>query len=732
MSPTEFPGSLKAPTGERLTGHSQWAALAIRKVLASIENEAKNEVLATEKADLLHLMPVRGSLQQDDDFKDEIKEFNIGIIGAGAAGLFTAMILDYLNKNYNLNAKYEILEANDEDRLGGRLYTYFFNVKDNEERKHQYFDVGAMRFPEIKTMDRTFQLLDKVGMKAPVNPKDPQPGDLITYYMAGKNCPKLYNGVQTIDTNITAKTFGITGLSETIAATNPDELIAEKISYWVKLYPKDPALFWEGLTSEVDQFSVRQYLTNKGFDYNTIEYLETIESGNRWYDQGVSEMILESIDFDHDKPWKCVEGGAQQIAKHMLANLNPESFLNPDRPVLFKKSVKAISYVQVPEEKPHGHDGTKCGSRYRVQVNVRGEDAPRTYHTVFNSAPLGAMQHMQLEGLNLDWDVKRAIRNLGYGASCKVGIRFKTLWWLKEPYNITEGGVAKTDLPIRTCVYPSYNVHDDDPDREHRNEPGVLLASYTWSQEANRIGALIDRATDKTSSTEDEEELKELLLHDLARLHTPTSDPKNPFYDPNDAYQKTYAFLADQYLDHYAWDWYADRHAVGAFAYFGPGQFQHMYPAVTKTDGKHVIIGEAASAHHAWVVGALESAVRGVYQFLFKHSKRSTAAHKATEAYNNDKIPGPFGPLPYEYDRTKEVLVPGDLPCVGEGNRPEDIKNSGHLPPAVGEIARAQVVFESARLRQGTEILDPAKITEDDVVAFTRALEGLSVEDIAA
>jgi hypothetical protein len=29
-----------------------------------------------------------------------------------------------------------------------------------------------------------------------------------------------------------------------------------------------------------------------------------------------------------------------------------------------------------------------------------------------------------------------------------------------------------------------------------------------------------------------------------------------------------------------------------------------------------VIIGEAASPHHAWVVGALESAVVGVYQWL--------------------------------------------------------------------------------------------------------------------
>ena len=32
--------------------------------------------------------------------------------------------------------------------------------------------------------------------------------------------------------------------------------------------------------------------------------------------------------------------------------------------------------------------------------------------------------------------------------------------------------------------------------------------------------------------------------------------------------------------------------------------------------GQLYLIGEAASAHHAWIVGALESAVRGVYYLL--------------------------------------------------------------------------------------------------------------------
>lgn len=44
-------------------------------------------------------------------------------------------------------------------------------------------------------------------------------------------------------------------------------------------------------------------------------------------------------------------------------------------------------------------------------------------------------------------------------------------------------------------------------------------------------------------------------------------------------------------------------------------------------DSRLHIIGEAASAHHAWIAGALDSSVRGVYLFLerfrlFKKQKK--------------------------------------------------------------------------------------------------------------
>ena len=75
------------------------------------------------------------------------------IIGAGSAGLFTALLFDYLNQNVpDFNVQYDIFESGDPSRVGGRLYTYNFTPI-----PHDYYDVGAMRFPDNPIMQRYVQ-----------------------------------------------------------------------------------------------------------------------------------------------------------------------------------------------------------------------------------------------------------------------------------------------------------------------------------------------------------------------------------------------------------------------------------------------------------------------------------------------------------------------------------------------------------------------------------------------
>jgi hypothetical protein len=140
-----------------------------------------------------------------------------------------------------------------------------------------------------------------------------------------------------------------------------------------------------------------------------------------------------------------------------------------------------------------------------------------------------------------------------------------------------------------------------------------------------------------------------------------------------------------------------------------------LYKSLTQSDGKYVVVGEATSAHHAWVVGALESAVRGVYQFMWKHSKNQTA-NEVTTAYNNGEICGPFGPVPSEYDRTEDLPMPAGVNLKADA-----------MPSPIGELARMQVLMESIRLKQGEDTIDNSKVTDDQIRPILDLLEMLGL-----
>jgi Flavin containing amine oxidoreductase len=82
----------------------------------------------------------------------------VAIIGAGVAGLRTAMLLQ------RMGIPYKIFEAS--DRPGGRVFTYQFASKPpkNPQGKHDYYDIGAMRFPNNSANKETFDLFEELGL----------------------------------------------------------------------------------------------------------------------------------------------------------------------------------------------------------------------------------------------------------------------------------------------------------------------------------------------------------------------------------------------------------------------------------------------------------------------------------------------------------------------------------------------------------------------------------------
>lgn len=220
------------------------------------------------------------------------------------------------------------------------------------------------------------------------------------------------------------------------------------------------------------------------------------------------------------------------------------------------------------------------------------------YSQVICTVPLGCLAAIDTTQCELSYMQKMAVRTLNYDTSTKVALKFDKRWWEDGQImngRTIEGGSSSTDIPIRTCVYPSYGLNCG------AEAPGVLLASYSWSQDAQRLGGLAQGA-----GTEADAILVERTLDNLSTLHGISREDMG------------------ELQDHYALTWHNDVNALGAFALFGPGQFgtpdeAHHFDSMftsMKTPagyGKVHFAGEATSVHHAWILGGLNSAWRAVF-----------------------------------------------------------------------------------------------------------------------
>lgn len=496
---------------------------------------------------------VRTSYREESPDPPLEKNTKVCIIGAGIAGLYLALILQDLEIP---GLSWDILEAN-RDRIGGRIYTHRFS-----EAHDDYYDVGAMRFPDIPIMSRVFDLFRR--MQVPLK----------EFEMRERN----------------TNTRG-SGISKTKDSSSAN-LVSQCFGPYKRVMQKD---FVQGfqLLMQADAMSTREYLRGSHkSDFMTIQFAESGTTGTGTFDQAFSESIMDYFDLDQSTTgskdsgaakWYSVDGGSSVVIERMCHQINKSSTIE------LGKQVRRIAINRSAD----------------LSVSCAGEkDARDGYATVFSTTPLACLQRIDTSSLHLDPLQEEAIRCLRYEDSTKVGIKFAYPWWIVD-CGISGGGSASSTLPSRTCVYPS-NIAEGDWD-----QPAVLLASYTWGQDATRMGALIGPSSAISDSGDDPgDDLLDLVLRDLARQHQ--------------QHGMTYEKLQSLYRDHHAFCWGNSRFSSGAFALFGPGQFTNLYPSLSlpAADGKFHIVGEAASVHHGWVVGSLNSAYAAVYRFLLRYGQQ--------------------------------------------------------------------------------------------------------------
>jgi monoamine oxidase len=107
----------------------------------------------------------------------------------------------------------------------------------------------------------------------------------------------------------------------------------------------------------------------------------------------------------------------------------------------------------------------------------------------------------------------------------------------------------------------------------------VVLASYTWSDDAQRWDSLTD------------DERYAFALDNMARMFGPQ------------VYQEFTGVGATQ-------SWIRARYALGEAAIFTPGQLHEYHLPTRGIEGRVHFAGEHTSLKPAWIEGSLESAVR--------------------------------------------------------------------------------------------------------------------------
>ena len=161
---------------------------------------------------------------------------------------------------------------------------------------------------------------------------------------------------------------------------------------------------------------------------------------------------------------------------------------------------------------------------------------------------------------------QRAIRQLHYDASAKIFFQTRRRFW-EEDDGIYGGGTV-TDLAIRNLYYTDYGKETG---------RGILLASYTWSEDAQRWGSLLPH------------ERIEQAIENVAMIH-----PQ----------------IREEFETGASHMWHDDPYAGGAFALFDPGQQTLLHDEIIKPEGRIHFAGEHASLYHAWIQGAFESGLR--------------------------------------------------------------------------------------------------------------------------
>jgi len=436
------------------------------------------------------------------------------VIGAGLAGLVAA---------YELKRQgHQVVVLEAQNRVGGRIYTL------RSFAPGLYAEAGGMRIPRVH--DLTLKYCEVFGL--PLRP----------FVMGNPKGLVHVGGVRMTVEEANADPSRLPfRVEEHERGRTADQLWEAAIGELREMVEREGDAAWDHIVREYDQYSLYEFLRLKGFSPGAIEYYSVMNFVEADMHNAVVEILREDLGKAYVDMQE-IAGGMDRLPDAFFAELSQEVRLGAE--------VFAVD-----------QDPDSVTVHFKTEAGRFSEGADFAVMTV----PFSVLRSIEAV-TPFSREKQRAIRQLNYHASTKILFQVRERIW--ETDDGIFGGATVTDLPIRRMNYPT-----PDPST-HR---GMLLASYTWGQDALQWGAM------------DVESRLEEALDDVSRIH-----PR----------------IRDVYEVGASHAWYGDRWARGAFAMFAPEQQTQLQGDIVKPEGRILFAGEHCSLYHAWIQGALESGIR--------------------------------------------------------------------------------------------------------------------------
>lgn len=440
------------------------------------------------------------------------------VVGAGMAGLTAASEL--------LRAGHDPIVLEAKQRVGGRIYTM------RDPFTHGlYAEAGAMRIPRSHKL--TLAYVEKFGLATHDFTMSNSEG---WCHLFGRKhrFREVDAKPHLIGAHLDERERGMTCGAMWERALDP---------FLKQLAGGEGA--WAEIVRKYDGYSIREFLEELGWSEAAIELFGLVMNQESLMNTSFLELLREETGRFYTNMVH-VDGGMDHLPRGFLPQLSSRIRFGA-RMVALDQSQRDVCV----------HYTTAAG-RMRLHADY-----------AIITVPFAVLRHVEmLKPLSLP--KRRAIRQLHYDASAKILFQCRRRFW-EEDEGIFGGG-SVTDLAIRNIYYPEAG---------RETGRGVLLASYTWSEDAQRWGSL----------SPDERIVQ--ALENVAVIH-----PQ----------------IKEEFEVGASKMWHDDPFAGGAFALFEPSQQSLLYQHIVAPEGRLHFAGEHASLYHAWIQGAIESGLRAALE----------------------------------------------------------------------------------------------------------------------